>query len=160
AAMSGAGPRRGGGADPSESSPEPPSPSSSRPPRSDSSPSPSEPTTPPTAGHAPYRQRGGVSSRHAPSEAGLACDRHLALFEEELATRPRVPAMLRRIAQYSALSPDSDTPRRVLGTLLGVAVPSLQTLLGLVLVLRLPWVVGTGGVLQACTIGLLLSACV
>lgn len=52
------------------------------------------------------------------------------------------------------------TQRRVLGTLLGVAVPALQTLLGLVLVLRLPWVVGTGGVLQACAIGLLLSACV
>ncbi|XP_061225459.1 solute carrier family 12 member 6-like [Neopsephotus bourkii] len=157
--MSGAGPRGGGGADPSESSPEPPSPSSSRPPRSDSSPSPSEQTTPPLSGRAPSRQRGGASSRRAPSEAGLACDRHLALFEEELATRPRVPAMLRRIAQYSALSPDSDTPRRVLGTLLGVAVPALQTLLGLVLVLRLPWVVGTGGVLQACTIGFLLSAC-
>ncbi|NXV88321.1 S12A6 protein, partial [Calonectris borealis] len=84
--------------------------------------------------------------------------------QEELATRPRVPALLRRIAPYSALSPDSDDgrapARRLLGTLRGVAAPSLQTLLGLVLVLRLPWVVGTGGVLQAAAIALLLGACV
>ncbi|XP_072705340.1 solute carrier family 12 member 6-like isoform X6 [Ciconia boyciana] len=161
--MSGAG--RGprpwrGGAEPSESSPEPPSPSSSRPPPSDTSPSPSEETTPPP--HGPAHGRGGAATHPAPPEAGLACDRNLALFEEELATRPRVPALLRRIAPYSALSPDSDdghAPRRLLGTLRGVAVPSLQTLLGLVLVLRLPWVVGTGGVLQATAIGLLLGAC-
>ncbi|XP_075346866.1 uncharacterized protein LOC142404236 isoform X10 [Mycteria americana] len=161
--MSGAG--RGarpwrGGAEPSESSPEPPSPSSSRPPPSDTSPSPSDETTPPP--HGPAHGRGGAAARPAPPEAGLACDRNLALFEEELATRPRVPALLRRIAPYSALSPDSDdghAPRRLLGTLRGVAAPSLQTLLGLVLVLRLPWVVGTGGVLQATAIGLLLGAC-
>ncbi|KAF1589465.1 UNVERIFIED_CONTAM: hypothetical protein FQV15_0017095, partial [Eudyptes pachyrhynchus] len=101
-----------GGAEPSESSPEPPSPSSSRPPPSDTSPSPSEETTPPP--RHPARGRGGVgpgggaAARPAPPEAGLACDRNLALFEEELATRPRVPALLRRIAPYSALSPDSD----------------------------------------------------
>ncbi|KAM7074388.1 solute carrier family 12 member 6-like isoform 5-T7 [Ciconia maguari] len=161
--MSGAG--RGprpwrGGAEPSESSPEPPSPSSSRPPPSDTSPSPSDETTPPP--HGPAHRRGGAATHPAPPEAGLACDRNLALFEEELATRPRVPALLRRIAPYSALSPDSDdghAPRRLLGTLRGVAAPSLQTLLGLVLVLRLPWVVGTGGVLQATAIGLLLGAC-
>ncbi|GAB0202250.1 solute carrier family 12 member 6-like [Grus japonensis] len=147
----------------SESSPEPPSPSSSRPPRSDTSPSPSDEATPPPLGHAPSPRatpppRGGVASAgHAHPEAGLA------LFEEELATRPRVPALLRRIAAYSALSPDSDAgeaPRRALGALWGVAVPSLQTLLGLVLVLRLPWVVGAGGLLQALAIGALLAACV
>ncbi|XP_069630502.1 solute carrier family 12 member 6-like isoform X2 [Haliaeetus albicilla] len=155
-----------GGAEPSESSPEPPSPSSSRPPPSDSSPSPSEETTAPPHGPTQGRGRagpgGGTSACPAPPEAGLACDRNLALFEEELATRPRVPALLRRIAPYSALSPDSDdgrVPRRLLGTLRGVAGPSLQTLLGLVLVLRLPWVVGTGGVLQVSAIGLLLGAC-
>ncbi|NXH43065.1 S12A4 protein, partial [Dicaeum eximium] len=82
--------------------------------------------------------------------------------QEELATRPRVPALLRRIAPYSALSPDSDSgtaPRRALGTLLGVAAPSLQSLLGLVLLLRLPWVVGHGGVLGTAAIGVLLGAC-
>ncbi|XP_074670156.1 LOW QUALITY PROTEIN: solute carrier family 12 member 6-like [Strix aluco] len=154
------------GAEPSESSPEPPSPSSSRPPPSDTSPSPSDEATPPPRGHAPGRggatHGGGASACPAPPESSLACDRNLALFEEELATRPRVPALLRRIAPYSALSPDSDdgrAPRRVLGTLRGVAAPSLQTLLGLVLVLRLPWVVGAGGVLQASAIALLLGAC-
>ncbi|NXJ58574.1 S12A6 protein, partial [Spizaetus tyrannus] len=100
------------------------------------------------------------SSLGAPS---LAPARPPLSPQEELATRPRVPALLRRIAPYSALSPDSDdgrVPRRLLGTLRGVAGPSLQTLLGLVLVLRLPWVVGTGGVLQVSAIGLLLGACV
>lgn len=50
--------------------------------------------------------------------------------------------------------------RRALGTLRGVAAPSLQTLLGLLLVLRLPWLVGAGGVLQACIVGVLMGACV
>lgn len=50
--------------------------------------------------------------------------------------------------------------RRALGTLCGVAAPSLQTLLGLLLVLRLPWAVGSGGVLQVCGVGVLLGACV
>ncbi|XP_064296232.1 solute carrier family 12 member 4-like [Phalacrocorax carbo] len=159
AMAAGAGPRRGG-AEPSESSPEPPSPSSSRPPRSDTSPTPSDEATPPPRRHAP--PRGGAGPRHAPAPSAPPCDRTLALFEEELATRPRVPALLRRMAPYSALSPDSDdgrAPGRALGALWGVAAPSLQTLLGLVLVLRLPWVVGTGGVLQAGAIGLLLGAC-
>ncbi|XP_074787253.1 solute carrier family 12 member 6-like [Athene noctua] len=153
-----------GGAEPSESSPEPPSPSSSRPPPSDTSPSPSDEATPPPRGHAPAGggAGGGASACPAPPEAGLGCDRTLALFEEELATRPRVPALLRRMAAYSALSPDSEdarVPRRALGTLRGVAAPSLQTLLGLVLVLRLPWLVGAGGLLQATAVALLLGAC-
>lgn len=147
-------PSRGG--DASESSPEPPSASSSRPPPSDSSPSPSETSAPPRAerGHAP------PPPGHAPSGGHAPCD--LALFEEELASRPRVPALLRRIAAYSSLGPDSELgpgPRRALGTLCGVAAPSLQTLLGLLLVLRLPWAVGSGGVLQVCGVGVLLGAC-
>ncbi|XP_029861837.1 LOW QUALITY PROTEIN: solute carrier family 12 member 6-like, partial [Aquila chrysaetos chrysaetos] len=155
-----------GGRSPPRAAPSPPPPPAPGPPPSDTSPSPSEETTPPPHGPAHGRGRagpgGGTSACPAPPEAGLACDRNLALFEEELATRPRVPALLRRIAPYSALSPDSDdgrVPRRLLGTLRGVAGPSLQTLLGLVLVLRLPWVVGTGGVLQVSAIGLLLGAC-
>ncbi|XP_017695533.1 PREDICTED: early nodulin-20-like, partial [Lepidothrix coronata] len=104
AAVEGAWPGRG--AEPSESSPEPPSPSSSRPPLSDSSPSPTE-TTPTPRGRGPG---GGASTRPTPPTLpGLSSERPLALFEEELATRPRVPALLRRIAPYSALSPESDT---------------------------------------------------
>ncbi|XP_071276352.1 solute carrier family 12 member 4-like [Agelaius tricolor] len=66
------------------------------------------------------------------------------------------------MAPYSALSPDSDcgtAQRRALGTLQGVVAPSLQSLLGLVLLLRLPWVVGHGGVLGTAAIGVLLGAC-
>ncbi|XP_074936633.1 solute carrier family 12 member 4-like [Phalacrocorax aristotelis] len=160
AMAAGAGPRWGG-AEPSESSPKPPSPSSSCPPCSDTSPTPSDEATPLPPHHAP--PRGGAGPRHTPALPAPPCDHTLALFEEELATRPRVPALLRRMAPYSALSPNSDdgrAPGRALGALWGVAAPSLQTLLGLVLVLRLPWVVGTGGVLQAGAIGLLLGACV
>ncbi|NXF99084.1 S12A7 protein, partial [Sakesphorus luctuosus] len=81
--------------------------------------------------------------------------------QEELATRPRVPALLRRIAPYSALSPERDTPPpRPLGTLVGVASPALQSLLGLLLLLRLPWLVGSGGIANAGAIGGLLGACV
>ncbi|XP_053909137.1 solute carrier family 12 member 6-like [Cuculus canorus] len=131
----------------SSSSPEPPSPSSSRPPGSSASPSPSAEALPPPAGPA---LRGGDPGP----------PRDLALFEEELATRPRVPAVLRRMAPYSALSPGSDRgPGRASGALRAVALPALQTPLGLVLVLRLPWVVGTGGLLQAGAIALLLGAC-
>ncbi|XP_041267071.1 solute carrier family 12 member 7-like [Onychostruthus taczanowskii] len=155
-AVPGAWPARG--AEPSDSSPEPPSPSSSRPPLSDSSPSPTE-TTPTPRGRGPG---GGARARPAPpNPGGVGGERPLALFEEELATRPRVPALLRRMAPYSALSPDSDCagPRRALGTLQGVVAPSLQSLLGLLLLLRLPWVVGHGGVLGTAAIGLLLGAC-
>ncbi|CAN8178140.1 unnamed protein product [Coccothraustes coccothraustes] len=156
-AVPGAWPARG--AEPSDSSPEPPSPSSSRPPLSDSSPSPTETTATPCG-----RGPGGVArARPAPpNPGGVGGERPLALFEEELATRPRVPALLRRMAPYSALSPDSDcgsAPRRALGTLQGVVAPSLQSLLGLVLLLRLPWVVGHGGVLGTAAIGVLLGAC-
>nr|XP_041567860.1 LOW QUALITY PROTEIN: solute carrier family 12 member 6-like [Taeniopygia guttata] len=146
------------GAELSDSSPEPPSPSSSRPPQSDSSPSPTE-TTPTSHGRGPG---GGARARPAPPNlGGVGGERPLALFEEELSVRPRVPALLRRMAPYSALSPDSDcgSARRSLGTLRGVLAPSLQSLLGLVLLLRLPWVVGQGGVLGTAAIGALMGTC-
>ncbi|NWH82731.1 S12A6 protein, partial [Piaya cayana] len=132
----------------SSSSPEPPSPSSSRPPGSSASPSPSAEAPPPRVVPIPH-------------DGDTGPPQELALFEEELATRPRVPAVLRRMAPYSALSPDSDRgPGPRPGALRAVALPALQTPLGLVLVLRLPWVVATGGLLQAGAIALLLGACV
>ncbi|XP_068025755.1 solute carrier family 12 member 7-like [Melanerpes formicivorus] len=148
------------GPEPSETTPEPPSPSTtSRPLPSDSS-AQTTPTSPaPCSGLAAFP----TSPSHL--EAGLGTGpRPLALFEEELSNQqPRVPALLRPMAPYSALgegeSEGEETSGRSLGAPLGVAAPSLQAPLGLLLALRLPWVVGAGGVLLAASIGALLGAC-
>ncbi|XP_021239087.1 uncharacterized protein LOC110391520 [Numida meleagris] len=68
----------------------------------------------------------------APPAGPAPCDRNLALFEDELATRPRVPALLRRIA-YSSLSPgseDGQPPVRASGGRGGPRVPPVQGLEG------------------------------
>ncbi|XP_068777762.1 solute carrier family 12 member 6-like [Struthio camelus] len=135
------------------SSPEPSSRSSSRPPgssrdsgpestRSDDASEAADPTRPDADGDA------------------VSCDRNLALFEEELATRPKVSALLRRVAAYSTLPPPAaEGQAGGRGPLRGVFLPCLQDVFGLVLFLRLAWVVGTAGLLQALGAGLLCCAC-
>jgi solute carrier family 12 (potassium/chloride transporter), member 4/6 len=42
-----------------------------------------------------------------------------------------------------------------LGTMMGVFVPTLQNILGIILFLRLPWIAGQAGIIQALAIVLL-----
>uniref|UniRef100_A0A672L2C1 Solute carrier family 12 member 6 n=1 Tax=Sinocyclocheilus grahami TaxID=75366 RepID=A0A672L2C1_SINGR len=101
-------------------------------------------------------------------------DRNLALFEEEMDTRPKVSSLLNRLANYTNLMQGakeheeaesigekrkcSKSPQ--MGTFMGVYLPCLQNIFGVILFLRLTWVVGTAGVLQALCIVFICCCCV
>ncbi|XP_067257049.1 solute carrier family 12 member 6-like isoform X1 [Chanodichthys erythropterus] len=100
-------------------------------------------------------------------------DRNLALFEEEMDTRPKVSSLLNRLANYTNLTQGakeheeaesigekrkpSKSPQ--MGTFMGVYLPCLQNIFGVILFLRLTWVVGTAGVLQAMCIIFICCCC-
>uniref|UniRef100_A0A3Q3J6B1 Solute carrier family 12 member 6 n=1 Tax=Monopterus albus TaxID=43700 RepID=A0A3Q3J6B1_MONAL len=89
-------------------------------------------------------------------------DRNLALFEEEMDTRPKVSSLLSRLANYTNLMQGAKEHEEAegigekkksnkspqMGTFMGVYLPCLQNIFGVILFLRLTWVVGTAGVLQ------------
>ncbi|XP_074423994.1 uncharacterized protein LOC141735283 [Larus michahellis] len=154
----------GSGAEPSESSPEPP------PPPPAPGPAPPTPAPPPATSPRPLPSATPPPSQATPPPAVATpplpqATPPPAAWRSSRRNRPPPPASPPGAAAPpgpTSLSPDSEEGRplgRPLGTLRGVAAPALQTLLGLVLVLRLPWLVGTGGVLQAAAIALLLGAC-
>ncbi|XP_072314959.1 solute carrier family 12 member 6-like [Eucyclogobius newberryi] len=100
-------------------------------------------------------------------------DRNLALFEEEMDTRPKVSSLLNRLANYTNLTQGAKeheeaesigekkksrkSPR--MGTFMGVYLPCLQNIFGVILFLRLTWVVGTAGVLQGLCIVFICCCC-
>ncbi|XP_048879696.1 LOW QUALITY PROTEIN: solute carrier family 12 member 5 [Brienomyrus brachyistius] len=88
--------------------------------------------------------------------------KNMALFEEEMDTSPMVSSLLSSLANYSNLPQGSKeheeaenneearkkpvkAPR--MGTLMGVYLPCLQNIFGVILFLRMTWLVGIGGVL-------------
>ncbi|XP_055079115.1 solute carrier family 12 member 5b isoform X1 [Periophthalmus magnuspinnatus] len=91
--------------------------------------------------------------------------KNMALFEEEMDTSPMVSSLLSSLANYSNLPTGSkeheeaenneETPRATkqpvkapqLGTLMGVYLPCIQNIFGVILFLRMTWMVGIGGVL-------------
>ncbi|XP_070307217.1 solute carrier family 12 member 4 isoform X3 [Odocoileus virginianus] len=101
-------------------------------------------------------------------------DRNLALFEEELDIRPKVSSLLGKLVSYTNLTQGAKeheeaesgegARRRAakapsMGTLMGVYLPCLQNIFGVILFLRLTWMVGTAGVLQALLIVLICCCC-
>uniref|UniRef100_A0A8C7ZZU8 Solute carrier family 12 member 5b n=1 Tax=Oryzias sinensis TaxID=183150 RepID=A0A8C7ZZU8_9TELE len=83
----------------------------------------------------------------------------MALFEEEMDTSPMVSSLLSTLANYSNLPTGSkeheeaenneEGPRpskKPLGTLMGVYLPCIQNIFGVILFLRMTWMVGIGGV--------------
>ncbi|KAL4624343.1 solute carrier family 12 member 5 [Arapaima gigas] len=93
--------------------------------------------------------------------------KNMALFEEEMDTSPMVSSLLSSLANYSNLPQGSKeheeaenneetrkkpvkAPR--MGTLMGVYLPCLQNIFGVILFLRMTWLVGIGGVLGTFTI--------
>ncbi|XP_076849390.1 solute carrier family 12 member 4 [Brachyhypopomus gauderio] len=101
-------------------------------------------------------------------------DRNLALFEEELDIRPKVSSFLSRLVNYtnitqgakeheeeeSAESSRKKPPKSPnMGTLMGVYLPCLQNIFGVILFLRLTWIVGTAGVVQSFLIVLMCCSC-
>ncbi|XP_031423647.1 solute carrier family 12 member 5 isoform X2 [Clupea harengus] len=91
--------------------------------------------------------------------------KNMALFEEEMDTSPMVSSLLSSLANYSNLTQGSkeheeaennEEPRKKpapqaprMGTLMGVYLPCLQNILGVILFLRMTWIVGIGGVLES-----------
>uniref|UniRef100_A0A8D2B2A7 Solute carrier family 12 member 7 n=1 Tax=Sciurus vulgaris TaxID=55149 RepID=A0A8D2B2A7_SCIVU len=97
--------------------------------------------------------------------------KNMALFEEEMDSNPMVSSLLNKLANYTNLSQgvveheeDEDSRRREakapgMGTFIGVYLPCLQNILGVILFLRLTWIVGAAGVLESFLIVSLCCTC-
>ncbi|KAL0850918.1 hypothetical protein ABMA28_006827 [Loxostege sticticalis] len=92
-----------------------------------------------------------------PVEKDKGCDTNLYLYHEEIEDRPRAATFLSSLADYSntiptASSGDPDAskpaPPARMGTLIGVYLPCIQNIFGVILFIRLTWVVGTAGAIQ------------
>ncbi|XP_067330800.1 solute carrier family 12 member 7-like isoform X2 [Channa argus] len=88
--------------------------------------------------------------------------KNMALFEEEMDSNPMVSSFLNKLANYTNLTQGvreheeaeyADGVRKVtvmvpqMGTFIGVYLPCMQNILGVILFLRLTWIVGTAGIL-------------
>uniref|UniRef100_A0A8C8W750 Solute carrier family 12, member 5 n=1 Tax=Peromyscus maniculatus bairdii TaxID=230844 RepID=A0A8C8W750_PERMB len=99
------------------------------------------------------------------TEKGREYDgKNMALFEEEMDTSPMVSSLLSGLANYTNLPQGSreheeaenneggkkkpvQAPR--MGTFMGVYLPCLQNIFGVILFLRLTWVVGIAGIMES-----------
>ncbi|XP_077598438.1 solute carrier family 12 member 6 isoform X2 [Stigmatopora nigra] len=117
-----------------------------------------------------------INNSHGADDDDDFYDRNLALFEEEMDTRPKVSSLLSRLANYTNLmqgarereeaESDGDKKKKkknaqsaAMGTFMGVYLPCLQNIFGVILFLRLTWVVGTAGVLQGLCIVFICCCC-
>ncbi|EDL37071.1 solute carrier family 12, member 7, isoform CRA_a [Mus musculus] len=97
--------------------------------------------------------------------------KNMALFEEEMDSNPMVSSLLNKLANYTNLSQgvveheeDEDSRRREvkaprMGTFIGVYLPCLQNILGVILFLRLTWIVGAAGVMESFLIVAMCCTC-
>uniref|UniRef100_A0A8C3HS35 Solute carrier family 12 member 7 n=1 Tax=Chrysemys picta bellii TaxID=8478 RepID=A0A8C3HS35_CHRPI len=91
--------------------------------------------------------------------------------KEEMDSNPMVSSLLNKLANYTNLTQgvveheaDEDSKRKEIkaprmGTFIGVYLPCLQNILGVILFLRLTWIVGTSGVLESFIIVFMCCAC-
>ncbi|XP_029313167.1 solute carrier family 12 member 7 isoform X2 [Cottoperca gobio] len=99
---------------------------------------------------------------------------NMALFEEEMESNPMVSSLLNKLANYTNLTQgaqeheeadDDEGPKKKavkspqMGTFMGVYLPCLQNILGVILFLRLTWIVGTAGILESLAIVCLCCSC-
>uniref|UniRef100_A0A8C3THM5 Solute carrier family 12 member 7 n=1 Tax=Chelydra serpentina TaxID=8475 RepID=A0A8C3THM5_CHESE len=95
----------------------------------------------------------------------------ISIWHEEMDSNPMVSSLLNKIANYTNLTQgvveheaDEDSKRKEIkaprmGTFIGVYLPCLQNILGVILFLRLTWIVGTSGVLESFIIVFMCCAC-
>uniref|UniRef100_A0A4W6EHJ0 Solute carrier family 12 member 5a n=1 Tax=Lates calcarifer TaxID=8187 RepID=A0A4W6EHJ0_LATCA len=106
-----------------------------------------------------------INSSDAAAEKSQQYDgKNMALFEEEMDTSPMVSSLLSSLANYSNLpqgskeheeaeNNEAESSRKKpvkapqLGTLMGVYLPCIQNIFGVILFLRMTWLVGIGGVI-------------
>uniref|UniRef100_A0A4W4EIQ7 Solute carrier family 12 member 6 n=1 Tax=Electrophorus electricus TaxID=8005 RepID=A0A4W4EIQ7_ELEEL len=123
-----------------------------------------------SGGRVHFGSRESVTRSEPPSEASGAVTSSAG---EEMDTRPKVSSLLSRLANYTNLTQgareheeaenfgekrkSSKSPQ--MGTFMGVYLPCLQNIFGVILFLRLTWVVGTAGILQALCIVFICCCC-
>uniref|UniRef100_A0A6Q2Y1S6 Solute carrier family 12 member 7b n=1 Tax=Esox lucius TaxID=8010 RepID=A0A6Q2Y1S6_ESOLU len=127
----------------------------------------------------PNRYGDGMPKENSPfinntdhDKGSLYDGKNLALFEEEMDSNPMVSSLLNKLANYTNLTQgvkeheeaDDDegsakTKNPALGTLIGVYLPCLQNILGVILFLRLTWIVGTAGIMEALAIVFMTCSC-
>uniref|UniRef100_A0A3Q3GXX5 Solute carrier family 12 member 7b n=1 Tax=Labrus bergylta TaxID=56723 RepID=A0A3Q3GXX5_9LABR len=93
---------------------------------------------------------------------------------EEMDSNPMVSSLLNKLANYTNLTQgaqeheeadDDEGPKKKavkspqMGTFMGVYLPCLQNILGVILFLRLTWIVGTAGILESLAIVCLCCSC-
>uniref|UniRef100_A0A8C8SI46 Solute carrier family 12 member 7 n=1 Tax=Pelusios castaneus TaxID=367368 RepID=A0A8C8SI46_9SAUR len=152
----------------------------------DSEPQPSRPPEEPTGSQQPPQAElsrpgepgDGIPKESSPFINSAEMDRgniyegkNMALFEEEMDSNPMVSSLLNKLANYTNLTQgvveheaDEDSKRKeikapCMGTFIGVYLPCLQNILGVILFLRLTWIVGTAGVLESFIIVFMCCAC-
>nr|XP_032651471.1 solute carrier family 12 member 5 [Chelonoidis abingdonii] len=98
----------------------------------------------------------------------------MALFEEEMDTSPMVSSLLSGLVNYTNLpqgsreheeAENNDGARKKpvqaprMGTFMGVYLPCLQNIFGVILFLRLTWVVGIAGIMESFCMVVLCCSC-
>jgi potassium/chloride transporter 4/5/6 len=80
---------------------------------------------------------------------------NLELYSEEFQERPAIGSALGSIANYQAAiqtapdDPSGKPPASAnLGTFMGVYLPCVQTIFGVILFIRMTWIIGTAGVIE------------
>uniref|UniRef100_A0A7N8XLR0 Solute carrier family 12 member 7b n=1 Tax=Mastacembelus armatus TaxID=205130 RepID=A0A7N8XLR0_9TELE len=127
-------------------------------------------------------KRDGVPKENSPfinstdNDKGNSYDgTNMALFEEEMDSNPMVSSLLNKVANYTNLTQgaqehedadddDEGSKKKAvkspqMGTFMGVYLPCLQNILGVILFLRLTWIVGTAGILESLVIVGLCCSC-
>uniref|UniRef100_A0A4W3K0E6 Solute carrier family 12 member 7 n=1 Tax=Callorhinchus milii TaxID=7868 RepID=A0A4W3K0E6_CALMI len=129
----------------------------------------------------PSRVGDGIPKENSPfinstdiDEGTMYEGKNLALFEEELDRNPMVSSLLNRLANYTNLTQgvkeheeaeNNDGPKKKevkaprMGTFIGVYLPCLQNILGVILFLRLTWIVGASGIMESFWIVFMCCAC-
>ncbi|XP_065341848.1 solute carrier family 12 member 6 isoform X2 [Cloeon dipterum] len=114
---------------------------------------------------------GGGTAEGGGVEKQASLDTNLYLYQEELEDRPQVSTLLNSLANYSNTIPAPTDPDQAkpggggaagaggarMGTLIGVFLPCIQNIFGVILFIRLTWVVGTAGAL--CGFLIVLTCC-
>ncbi|PAA54502.1 hypothetical protein BOX15_Mlig032144g1 [Macrostomum lignano] len=107
---------------------------------------------------------GGGGHHHKEGEALNEDLDDLDLYREEYTGRPRVASVLTQLIQYRAgINPTSgeahgeEQKAANLGTILGVFFPCIQNIFGVLLFIRLGWIVGVAGGFQ--TLMIVLACC-
>uniref|UniRef100_A0A673MP46 Solute carrier family 12 member 7-like n=1 Tax=Sinocyclocheilus rhinocerous TaxID=307959 RepID=A0A673MP46_9TELE len=111
-----------------------------------------------------------ISTDHDDSIYG----KNMALYEDEMDSTPMVSSLLNKLANYTNITQGAveheeaeseDGIQRVtvngpqMGTFIGVFLPCMQNILGVILFLRLTWIVGTAGIVEALAIVFMCCSC-